>query len=345
MPHGRRYSAAGHDANRVVGGSVLAYRGHVQDYNGYGSNQYDHLGGQFLLQGQLNLGYDNHQSPYIGHDRYYRSYYSPVLYPAFYRDPIYAQSYGHDDYEYPDTYNSNTTIYIGNAAGPYQQEYDNHAENATTVIVDPALSGSSTSPGSAGYERVSDAPLDGRQIDGSLVESSYQASIPPAATFIERGNQAFMAGRYDQAQDLYLQAVLVDARDSYAKLFLGLASFARGDFEMAALSFRQAMLLTDELLTQPIDLRQFYTEPTDLKGQLNRLERLVIREPANRDAKFLLGFIYFSVGQSEKALTVLITLTDIYPTDELAASLRNSVDRIVASTNAKTNPDDGDYHP
>lgn len=147
-------------------------------------------------------------------------------------------------------------------------------------------------------------------------------------TLIGRGNAAFLAGRYDEAREHYVSALLADERDGYAKFLYALANFAAGDYDVAAMAVRRALLTTPELIDYPADVRALYVDAATLEVQLRKLVRFVEDHPRDRGAQLLLAYLYFAGGDPGRALSVLGGLTGSDRDDEVAALLRDAVMRV-----------------
>jgi tetratricopeptide (TPR) repeat protein len=147
-------------------------------------------------------------------------------------------------------------------------------------------------------------------------------------TLIGRGNAAFLAGRYDEAREYYVTALLADERDGYAKFLYALANFAAGDYDVAAMAVRRALLTTPELIDYPADVRALYADSAILEVQLHKLVRFVQDHPRDRGAQLLLGYLYFAGGDPGRALLVVGGLSESDRDDEVAALLRDAVMRV-----------------
>ena len=163
----------------------------------------------------------------------------------------------------------------------------------------------------------------------SALDSTYQALTEPGGTtLIGQGNEAFLAGRYDEARRAYVSAMLADERDGYAKFLYSLANFAAGDYDVAGMALRRALLTTPALIDYPVDVRSLYGVPTIFEKQLERLIRFVGDHADDRGASLLLAYLHYATGQPERALPVADRLSKSDANDSVAALLRDAVLRV-----------------
>jgi tetratricopeptide (TPR) repeat protein len=141
---------------------------------------------------------------------------------------------------------------------------------------------------------------------------------------VDLGNAAFNDGAYDEAVRYYIGAVLTDDQDGIARLFYGLAQFALGDYDLAATGMRRALVVLPDLIERPIDLRSLYPDLETFESHLNKLVRFVNEHPKGTNALFVLGYVYYASAQPELAAATMRSLTELEPTDELAAKVRDA---------------------
>ncbi|UCC29224.1 MAG: tetratricopeptide repeat protein [Phycisphaerales bacterium] len=158
---------------------------------------------------------------------------------------------------------------------------------------------------------------------------TYRAlTAPEEVTLLGQGNAAFAAGRYDEARRLYVSAMLADERDGYAKFLYALVNFALGDYEVAAMAIRRALLTTADLIDYPVDVRSLYPEAALFETQLEGLTRFAGDHPNDRGALLLLGYLQYAGGHPKPALSVLDRLVKIDPDDDVVSLLRDAVSRV-----------------
>ena len=122
--------------------------------------------------------------------------------------------------------------------------------------------------------------------------------------------------------------MLADERDGYAKFLYALANFSLGDYDVAGMAIRRALLTTPELIEYPVDARGLYPDPLVLEAQIGQLNHFVVDHPADRSATLLLGYVLYATGQPGRAILTLGPLTATDPNDNLSALLRDAVLRV-----------------
>lgn len=197
-----------------------------------------------------------------------------------------------------------------------QQGYDAGTEYAPTVPEGAA--DTVTTPPSDTAVATENTPTDAQQ------EDTY--------TLVDEGNIAFNAGDYEAAIRLYVAAVLIDDTDASARLFYGLAEFAVGDYELAAVGMRRALSLDPELISSPIDLRSIYPDAETFEGQLKKLVEYVAANPKEQNPVFLLGYVYFATADPGSAVSVLQAAVSLEPTDELASAVLSRAVEVLSET-------------
>lgn len=241
--------------------------------------------------------------------RCYDSYpFHGVYYPWRYLG--YAPWYG-----YTSPYTTTETVYVygdyvtgtsGIATQPYP---------TTTVPQIPVEAPAYVEPAPAGTE-----------------ERGEESFREPA--LVTEGREAFGEGRYGDARDALLRAILGDSRDGYAKLLYALAAMAEGDYEDAAAALRGAMSDAGDLITDPIDVRTFYRDPGEFDGHLARLREATqfagpVLTPIDADdARLLLGYLYFASARPTAAREVFDELLMRDFNDELVQRLREAAIRV-----------------
>lgn len=276
-----------------------------------------------------------HYRPYRPHynaGHYYHGY-RPIYYPGCgWYSPWYGYGYGVGfglgfGYSYASVYSSEPyvvhvyddepTVYYHEQTQEVEPTNATYESNEVTPLAAPSTGGAYPAPDGESYQ-----PLPATQ-PNSLVGD---------------GNAAFTAGRYEDARRLYTRAVMADERDGYVKMLLGWASFAVGDFDGAAAAIRRALLTTDDLVTYPMDVRTFYPDAAVLNQQIDALAQHSQSRPDDREAEFVLAYLYYSVGQAERSASMLTGLVNRDRNDTLAATVRDAAVRAAQSQSAPAKP-------
>jgi Flp pilus assembly protein TadD len=247
---------------------------------------------------------------------YYGSYYRPTyLYSYPYFVPTYGYGYGSSGYVsyYPDA----------------ETRYDYAPTYSDSAYYGPVQT--YTNEPSAGYAPSAPANSGGAYAIPSQPqvqsETTTRQPDPMVLAAVGEGNSAFAAGRYGDARRAYVRAVLLDENDGTAKLLYGLATFAEGDFGLAATAVRRALATTPDLIDYPFNIVALYGNGVRFNNQLDALSRHVGSNPENRDAVLLLGYLQFASGGAAEAQAVFAALADADPTDSLVVFLRDAATR------------------
>ncbi len=134
-------------------------------------------------------------------------------------------------------------------------------------------------------------------------EDADPAALVEAA--IARGDAAFEAGSYQQAQEEYVRALVHAGDDAGVRVALGLAEYALGAYGDASAAIRRALADSGALARSDFDLRLVYGRPDDAEAHRRALEDYVAQNPADSDALFLLGFVRYFSGQRVEGAAML----------------------------------------
>jgi tetratricopeptide (TPR) repeat protein len=251
--------------------------------------------------------------------------YSSVYYPEpyYYRNSytdVYVYDYDDDYVEAPSSYATPHTD-VGEA--------DYYGETVPGQSYVPADSTAIVTPDEA-YPAPADQTRDSTMAPDEGEAQKYEnLAAPGENTLIGRGNAAFAAGQYDEARHFYISVVMADERDGYAKFLYALSNFAAGDYGVAGLSLRRALLTTPALVEYPPDARALYPDPAVLMSQLDGLSGTVAAgamkpDVAQSDAVLLLGYLQFAIGEPQRASETLAGLVHSDPDDTAAAMVRDA---------------------
>ncbi|MDO8629046.1 MAG: tetratricopeptide repeat protein [Phycisphaerales bacterium] len=247
---------------------------------------------------------------------YYGSYYRPgYLYTYPYFVPTYRYGYGSSGYVsyYPDavTRYDYAPTYTDSAYSGPSQTYTNEP-SAGYAPGAPANSG--------GAYAIPSQP----QVQS---ETTTRQPDPMVLAAVGEGNSAFAAGRYGDARRAYVRAVLLDENDGTAKLLYGLATFAEGDFGVAATALRRALATTPDLIDYPFNIVALYGNGAGFNEQLSALARYIGANPEDREAILLLAYLRYASGEAAEAQVMFGALADADPTDSLVVFLRDAATR------------------
>ncbi len=163
--------------------------------------------------------------------------------------------------------------------------------------------------------------------EGVPTEAEQESEAP---ALVGQGNDAFAAGLFEDARQLYARAMLADNDDGFAKLFYCLGNFATGDYEIAVSALRAALLEAPELIDNPIDLRPIYANADVLATHMAGLSVQVAEHPDNPGLAFLLGYLRYATGEPRQAIEILQPLAGAESDDTLAVLVRDAATRVLS---------------
>lgn len=156
--------------------------------------------------------------------------------------------------------------------------------------------------------------------------SSTPAVVTPdAQDFRAQGDAAFREGRYAEARRLHIRALLGEGETAGAQWSYGLAHFALGQYGVAAMAMRRALMAEPNLIDRPTDPRGFYGKQRDFNDQLAALRHHTQRFGLDVEAVFLLGLLEYAVGNSDAALEPMERVISVKDDDTMAYLLRAAI--------------------
>lgn len=269
-------------------------------------------------------GYGNQYYPGCGLG-YYGGYYRPAyLYTYPYFVPTYG--YGYATSGYVAYYPQAVTRY------DYAPTYTDTTYSAPlqTYAAGPAT-------GYSPYSSTTTTPGDAYAIQPQpeAETTATRQPDPMVLAAVGEGNDAFAAGRYADARRAYVRAVLIDENDGAAKLLYGLATFAEGDFAVAATAVRRALITTPDLIDYPFNIVALYGNEGGFNEQLSALARYIGANPEDREAILLLAYLRYASGEAGEARIMFGALADADPRDSLVVFLRDAATRAMQAGQAQ----------
>jgi tetratricopeptide (TPR) repeat protein len=123
--------------------------------------------------------------------------------------------------------------------------------------------------------------------------------------YMHRGDYMFFVGNYSRASDAYGEAALMKP-DSAVALFSQVhASFANGEYGLAAKMLKEALKLEPNWGLFNFRLVEFFGERRDFDKRVRDLEHLNEINRDDKDKELLLGYIYYFDGRYAEAARVL----------------------------------------
>jgi tetratricopeptide (TPR) repeat protein len=116
---------------------------------------------------------------------------------------------------------------------------------------------------------------------------------------------AFEEGRYDNAAELFREAILQSPEDEIMPFTYTQALFASGDYALAAYVLREVMTKMPSDEPAVYFPRGLYKDDQILLNQIAQLESAIVMEPFSTDYQLLLGYQYLGIAQWDKAANAL----------------------------------------
>ena len=295
--HGGGGHAGGGHARGGHGSYGHSGGGHSGGASHYGGG---HSGGASHYGGLGHHGYGVHGYGDYGHDYSYSHYDSPAYFSLSY-EPRYG-SYG---YAYDDGLPRYDVAYGSDSSLPYV---------SATLAQGCAPRGSCGGAGPVGPP----PPSSGRS--SRSVAGGKTAQLGPG---YQRGaEEAFRAGRYDQALRLANHALVETPRDGKLHLFASQILLATEDYQGAATAIHQgASLLKPKDWGYVVENFRKYYRGRDYVKQMDRLTKFIKANPEAAHARFLRGYHYGYLGYKEAAHRELAKAVELEGRDKLAARL------------------------
>jgi len=151
-----------------------------------------------------------------------------------------------------------------------------------------------------------------------------QPSLDPAALFA-RAQQAFAAGRYDDARAGLLAAQRLAAPHPAILHLLALTERRRGDAPAARKAFEAALKAAPDDATIYGNFANFLADVGDRDAALAAYAKALAAAPAHHDARYNRALLLQKLGRLDEALADLDAVTAARPGDARVQSARGSV--------------------
>ncbi len=151
----------------------------------------------------------------------------------------------------------------------------------------------------------------------ALIETNEQA-----AAFQASAEEAFRAGRTDEALRAVGHALVEDPENGKLHLFASQVMFAKGDYQSAAVAIHQgvSLLERDDWGYVVKNYRRFYTG-TSYVEQMDRLVAFIKENPDAAFARLVRGYQYFYLGHEDAARKELKKVVALESRDQVARQL------------------------
>ncbi|MBM4020062.1 MAG: hypothetical protein FJ288_17380 [Planctomycetes bacterium] len=127
------------------------------------------------------------------------------------------------------------------------------------------------------------------------------------------GDFRFFMGDFTQAGEAYRAAHKLKAQDPFALFALTHASYANGEYRLAARYLAAALALEPNWGLYEFRLQEFYGDREEYERHLKDLERSVQLRPRAPETKFLLAYVYYFSGRYADAADLLADVLQLDP--------------------------------
>ena len=135
------------------------------------------------------------------------------------------------------------------------------------------------------------------------------------------GDFRFFMGDYTLAGEAYRAAHKAHPQEAFPLFALAHASFANGEYRLAARYVREAFAFQPGWGLYEFRLEEFYGDPEDFRKQVRNLERQIELRDDVPDLRFLLAYVYYFSGRYADAADQLADVLRLRPDFERADQL------------------------
>jgi tetratricopeptide (TPR) repeat protein len=149
--------------------------------------------------------------------------------------------------------------------------------------------------------------------------------VASAGDFVGLGEDAFRAGRYDEALRDWQHAMVDDPNNGAVVLLMAQAMFALGQYDQAANTTQMAMQMLPEAEWGNVvkNYTQLYGNVEDYTNQVRAAEKARDAKPDDGAIRFVLGYHFGFLNYPKQAVRELDKDLDIVPRDVGAQKLRD----------------------
>lgn len=134
------------------------------------------------------------------------------------------------------------------------------------------------------------------------------------------GVDAMRVGDYDRAESAFRASIEAEPKGLFAHYLLAQAQFSQGAFTQAAVALDRATRTNPDWVRAPVDVREFYAEPTVFRSRLLELQAATRDDP---ELTFLLGYMAYFSQDLEGALAAFDRHLEQHPGDPVAKGYRD----------------------
>jgi TolA-binding protein len=226
----------------------------------------------------------------------YHNYYGlSYCYPSYHRKYLFVSLGGYWPYSY------RYQRYYWYGCHPYYWYGADVVLSPSPVVYDYTTYNYYTAPAAAVTTETAvamDAVEDSTVTDAPLPQTQADINFANAVN-------AFEEGRYENAVELFREAILQSPDDEIIPFTYTQALFASGDYALAAYVLREVMTKMPSDEPAIYFPRGLYKDDQILLGQIAQLESAIVIEPFSTDYQLLLGYQYLGIAQWDKAVNAL----------------------------------------
>lgn len=138
---------------------------------------------------------------------------------------------------------------------------------------------------------------------GQLPASKQAAVLDDADAWIRQGLANNAAGRYQEALDAFLQAVVIDPANSFALFNLGTTSALLGRYREGASYLKEAVRIAPDLLPAWSNLGAMHNHLNQPAEALAAFRQVLRLQPGNTDAHYQAALALLALGRRDEACT------------------------------------------
>ena len=134
---------------------------------------------------------------------------------------------------------------------------------------------------------------------------------------VRAGQRRMKEGQYQQALAAFSLAANLNQGDAACRLYLAQTQLALGHYLAAGEAVRRGLQLQPQLVYMDLHLERYYQDTDELDRYTDKLSSWLQTHPAEPEVYFLLGYMEFQRGNSDKAWNAFNRIQEVWPKDNL----------------------------
>jgi len=143
----------------------------------------------------------------------------------------------------------------------------------------------------------------------------------------ERGERFFLEGRFDDARQTFVLAMLDAPDDAELLVLYAYSQFATGEYRLAASTLDRALRLDPTLIDSPVDVLRLYGDVDQFGSHVDQLDDYLSRLPNDYDSQLLAGYVRYAAGAPDAAIPFFSTVAGARSDAIVAMLLRDAAIR------------------